>query len=320
MARFELEIETPADFGFEATVRSHGWYDLPPFSWNAELRTLDYALGVEDRAVDLTVRERNDDRLSSRRAPKKTQTGRLIVEVEGSIGRSSTARRRLETRVRDAVATMFNLHLDVGEFHRRFADSFSWAKRIGAGRMLRSADVFEDAMKTLATTNCSWALTKMMVTRIVDLAGRRTPSGKRSFPSPRDFHAAQVDEATFRETVRAGYRSPFFAKLIDGVVDGSVDLSRWTDRSATFDETVEQIRRSPGFGRYAAENLCRLFGRYEGLGVDSWCLKRFVENHGPVRGDVEKKLRSHFDRFGEWRGLAMWLDFTREWHSGAMPF
>jgi len=31
-----VELDLPRGFSFDAVVRSHGWYDLPPFSYDRE--------------------------------------------------------------------------------------------------------------------------------------------------------------------------------------------------------------------------------------------------------------------------------------------
>src|SRR5918997_729197 len=41
---------------------------------------------------------------------------------------------------------------------------FAWVARDGAGRLLRSPTVYEDLVKSIMTTNCSWSLTRKMVT------------------------------------------------------------------------------------------------------------------------------------------------------------
>jgi 3-methyladenine DNA glycosylase/8-oxoguanine DNA glycosylase len=126
--------------------------------------------------------------------------------------------------------------------------------------------------------------------------------------------------AFYRDTVRAGYRAPYFKEIADRVARGSVDLESWCDFAGTTKELAKEIRELPGLGPYAAENVCKLLGRYDGLGLDSWCLKKFPEIHGPVRGDVARAIGRHYDRFGSWRGLALWLDLTKSWHApGSMP-
>src|SRR5215204_3465836 len=38
----EFILETPRNFVLETAVRGHGWYDLLPFRWNPETRSLAY--------------------------------------------------------------------------------------------------------------------------------------------------------------------------------------------------------------------------------------------------------------------------------------
>src|SRR6185503_9316477 len=100
------------------------------------------------------------------------------------------------------------LHLDapIDAFHRlcRADPSLRWIARLGLGRLLRSQDLWEDAMKTLLTTNCTWKQTVSMVARLVEGAGPRAPSGARAFPSPDAVIAAGI--RFLERDVKVGYR------------------------------------------------------------------------------------------------------------------
>ena len=50
-----LRIATPPGFAFEPTVRSHGWYLLAPFRWDAGSRTLHRTELLGDHAIDLRI-------------------------------------------------------------------------------------------------------------------------------------------------------------------------------------------------------------------------------------------------------------------------
>ena len=76
-------------------------------------------------------------------------------------------------------------------------------------------------------------------------------------------------------------------------------------------KTITSIR---GFGRYAAENLCRLLGRFDGLAIDSWCVKKIPLVRPELTGDPHQAMREFYAKFGEWQGLALWLDLTKSWH------
>src|SRR5205085_8018927 len=78
-------------------------------------------------------------------------------------------------RVLSAARRVLDLDADLGEFHGACAagaDGFEWIAARGAGRMLRAPTVFEDAVKVLATTNCTWAVTRNISAGLVALAGR----------------------------------------------------------------------------------------------------------------------------------------------------
>ena len=84
-----------------------------------------------------------------------------------------------------------------------------------------SAFVFEDALKTLCTTNCTWALTETMVRNLVEALGEEGPTGARTFPTPEAM--ARRPERFYRERVRAGYRAPYLAALPADVAEFTYD-------------------------------------------------------------------------------------------------
>jgi len=80
---------------------------------------------------------------------------------------------------------MFRLDDDLQNFYDlMLADpEFAWIAEQGAGRLLRSPTVFEDLVKMICTTNCSWALTEKMVNGLVNELGTASDDGRKSFPS-----------------------------------------------------------------------------------------------------------------------------------------
>jgi hypothetical protein len=78
-------------------------------------------------------------------------------------------------------------------------------------------------------------------------------------------------------------------------------------------ELMNEIKSVKGAGNYAAENVLKLVGRYDGLALDSWTRAQFARarNNGRVASD--KKIARFYSRFDSWRGLALWCDLTRHW-------
>ncbi|MCA1663535.1 MAG: hypothetical protein LC659_04580 [Myxococcales bacterium] len=181
------------------------------------------------------------------------------------------------------------------------------------GRMLRAPSAYEDVVKMLLTSNCSWSLTRVMVSRLVEALGEPAPSGARAFPTPAAM--AKKSEKFYRDVVRAGYRAPHLAKIARDVVAGKIDPERWRSPGLDEEDLREQLLDLPGIGPYAADNLLRLCGHYGHLGLDSWCRGKLKRIYPRIR-DVDAFARRRYKPFGHFAGLAMWLDLTRDWHEG----
>jgi N-glycosylase/DNA lyase len=289
----DITIKTPRGFSFRRTVLSHGWCALHPFELDREnwklIRVLD--LGA---AKPLVVE------ISSMK-------GGLNIAASPAVGQKAVA--RIERDVRH----MFRLDDDLGDFYQAVtADpDFAWISDEGAGRLLRSPTVFEDLVKMICTTNCSWALTKKMVSGLVNELGRAAADGRKSFPSASAM--AQQPEKFFRDQIRAGYRAPYLAELAQRVASGSLNVEAWFTSELPLNELIKEMKSVKGVGNYAAENLLKLIGRYDGLALDSWTRAEFARLHNSGRVASDKKISRFYSRFNSWRGLALWCDLTRDW-------
>jgi N-glycosylase/DNA lyase len=310
-------VQTPDPFDLVLTVESHGWYDLPPWRWDRAQRRLGRPLWLSSgRAVFAEVGQ-----------AERGLGFRAVAE-----GRLSAAEAR---EARDAMAACLALDEDLAPFRARVEaleavrasgkgkdlPDLRWAIARGAGRLLRSPTVFEDAVKTLCTTNCTWAVTRGMVGRLCAELGAAAPLESRTFPTPAAM--ASRDARFYREVIRTGYRAPFFVALARGVAEGRIDLERLRAPGVPPAEDVEavarEIRALDGFGPYATEHLLRLLGRHGHLALDSWNRKKLAQLRGKRRPPSDRTLRRWYARYGEWAGLAMWLEVTAEWHAGELP-
>jgi len=281
-----LALPLPPGFSFDAVVRSHGWYDLPPFSY-------DRGSGV------LTYVARGPARLSFRAA-----SGEL--EASGPGRRSS--------KLAAAVRRIFSLDLDLSGFDAMLGEDPELRRALarGGGRMLRGVSLFEDAVKMLLTTNCSWAATRGMVVRLIELAGDRG-----AFPEPAAI--ARLRPRVLRDRVRVGYRAEALSRFARRIDSGRLDLAAWERPDVSAEAVRAAILAEHGFGPYAAEGLLRILGRHEYLALDSWVRKQFRKLHpGPAR-TVDRAIARRYARFGPYRGLALWLELTRGWHEGENP-
>jgi N-glycosylase/DNA lyase len=163
----------------------------------------------------------------------------------------------------------------------------------------------------ICTTNCSWALTEKMVSGLVLNLGRAGKDGRRTFPSPQAM--ALMPTSFFTNEVRAGYRAPYLKELADRVAAGEMDVEAWLHSPLSTKELIKEMKQVKGVGDYAAENLLKLVGRYDGLALDSWTRAKFFRVRNNGRKATDKKIARYYSRFNEWRGLALWCDMTRDW-------
>ena len=292
----EFSIPAPAGFDFKRTLISHGWYDLLPFEW-VDNRTLVRVLDAGG-AAPVTVTIRGDGRA-------------LRVSTPRRLGRRALA------RVGRDVRHIFRLDERLTEFYEAVAGDpdFSWIASDGAGRLLRSPTVFEDLVKSVMTTNCSWSLTRKMVTELVGSLGREGTDGRRAFPTPEAMAARPVE--FYREVVRAGYRAPYLKELAERVASGELDVESWLASGLPTDQLKREMKRVKGVGDYAAENLLKLVGRYDVLALDSWVRGKFARVRNRGRACDDERIARFYARFREWRGLALWCDMTRDWFGEA---
>ena len=97
-----------------------------------------------------------------------------------------------------------------------------WNRR-GAGRLLKAPTVWEDLVKTLLTTNTTWAMTRQMVGRLVTLGAAHADG--HAFPTPEQVAALTPD--ALNDHVRAGYRGAYLHDLAVAIVEGRVDVEGW---------------------------------------------------------------------------------------------
>jgi 3-methyladenine DNA glycosylase/8-oxoguanine DNA glycosylase len=163
----------------------------------------------------------------------------------------------------------------------------------------------------ICTTNCSWALTEKMVSGLVNELGRESSDGRKFFPNAEAM--ASKSEKFFRDKIRSGYRGPYLKELAQRVASGSLNVESWLTSELPLDELMKEMKSVKGVGNYAAENLLKLIGRYDGLALDSWTRAQFARARNSGRAASDKKISRFYARFTSWRGLVLWCDMTRHW-------
>jgi 3-methyladenine DNA glycosylase/8-oxoguanine DNA glycosylase len=292
----ELELELVGAGGepvdLRRTLGSHGVADLLPNRLDEEQWTLETTLAVRQRARTLRV--------------SAGRPGHARVELL-----DARTPERERPVLLATVRHMLRLDEDLSGFYALVAQDgdLRWVTS-GAGRMLRSPTVFEDVVKTVCTTNCTWAATVRMVTALVEHLGVKGRQG-RSFP--RASAMAEADDGFYTEVARAGYRGPYLRAIATAVAEGTLDLEELDGRSDLTDEEVaERLLALPGVGPYAAAHVMMLLGRYRRLILDSWTRPTYARLAG--RKTVkDTTIERRFRRYRDFAGLAFWLYLTRDW-------
>jgi N-glycosylase/DNA lyase len=288
-------LEIPKQFNLPRTLYSHGWSELLPFEIDDVNWRLSYVFSGADlkQPVSAIVGEAG---------------GKLKIEVSG--GKISS--KSQEKILRD-VRHILRLDEDLNEFYQlvKAEKDLAWIAKNNAGRLVRSPTVFEDLVKTICTTNCNWAMTKKMTANLVEKLGEPAKDGKRAFPTAGAM-ASQTLEF-YKNEIRAGYRAPYFKELAEKVAAGELNPESWLDTDLPTRELKKEMKRVKGVGDYAAENLLKLVGRYDGLALDSWLRAQFYKKHNAETACGDKQIERHYEHFGAWRGLAIWCDMTRRW-------
>ncbi len=295
MYQYKLAVSAPLDFSFWRTVLSHGWSSLPPFHLELENRCLLRVLNTSHQTVLVEMREAEE------------QTG-INIQSHGPM-----TQKELD-QVQSQFESMFRLREPLQPFFTAVRKSkgngdFAWIPRVKAGRLLRGPTLFEDVIKMLCTTNCSWSATQRMVGNLVSKLGKSFSQGYADFPTP--IQLASTTESFLKSEIRSGYRSSYILRFAERVASGRLDLRQWDQLDS---ETLyHQLISIKGVGPYAAGNLMRLLGHYEHLALDSWCRQRFSNMYKRGRKVTDKAIFNHYQHYGQWKGLVMWLDLTKDW-------
>jgi 3-methyladenine DNA glycosylase/8-oxoguanine DNA glycosylase len=284
----------PVDFA--RTLLSHGVADLLPNAIASDGSSMESVLLAGDRAwlVRLTPDGAGSARL---RTPSDAPAPPV----------------RIRAVLLDQARHMLRLDEDLSAFYAMAAADpvLAWVPA-GAGRMLRSPTVFEDLVKTICTTNCTWSATVRMVTALVDTLGVAAAGHpeRRAFPTPAAM--AQADKGFYRDVARAGYRGPYLRTLASDVAEARLDLEALGDPTLDDDEVAAQLLGLAGVGPYAMAHVMMLLGRYRRLILDSWTRPTYRRLAGRPRV-TDKGIERAFRRYREFAGLAFWLTLTEDW-------
>ena len=218
----QITIQTEHSFNFKRTMISHGWSELVPFEFDQNTWTL-------TRVIDLGSASPVTINISGTKRS-------LNIDIASRVSKAA------ERTIVNDVRHMFRLDDDLALFYRAMsADAdFAWIRHEGAGRLLRAPTVFEDLVKMICTTNCSWAMTDKMVNSLVESLGRESKDGRRTFPTPEAM--ALMPLKFYVNEVRAGYRAAYLKELAERVAAGELDVTEWLSSELPTPELLKKMK------------------------------------------------------------------------------
>jgi 3-methyladenine DNA glycosylase/8-oxoguanine DNA glycosylase len=286
----DFTLHTKAPFSLQSVLRSHGWVQLAPFSAETPYQAFTYTdqLAHGARVTFWSV---------------QSIEGGVHVKVDGELNAAE------EEEIRAKLTRMLDLERDLTPFYTiaEQEPKLSYLAERARGRILRSATLFEDIVKTILTTNTAWSGTIRMVRALVDLYGRPLAEDptQQAFPTPAELAALDVE--ALRQVAKLGYRAPYISELAQRVDSGDLDLQALEKSDLPTPLLRKELLGIKGIGPYAAANLLMLIGRTDYIPIDSYALKVVSEEFHDGRPVKPADVEAAFERFGEWKGMAFWF-------------
>jgi N-glycosylase/DNA lyase len=266
-APLRLRLAVPVPFRLDAVVRTHGWVELAPWSWDGDTLARPLRLGRATGAL----------------AIRQSRPAHLAVTWRPRQGGAPPA----TAAIRAAVARVLSWDWDHAPFlavARTLDPNLAALVAGGAGRFLRGASFYEDFLKTVCTINTAWSSTARMSAALVAEIGRGL------FPTPRQVLA--FGEAALRERCRLGFRAPVVMRCTQRLLDDKVMDAAGHGEPAALG--YDYLLSLPGIGPYAAAHCRVLLHDFAQLPVDTVMTAHLRETAGIDAGFV-----AHFAKWGE---------------------
>ena len=307
---FPLADDAGNPMAFRRIAESHGLTGVAPWSRQDE-GSLNVVVNTAAGARDLQFRSQFPEQPGAE--TRVSWTG-LLSDLGGKTKAVERVRRMLGLQ-RDLTSFLSLTELD---------PDLAWVRPAGAGCMARGDTAFEDVLRTILTTNCSWSMTVRMTQLLVGCLGAEArpglePHEGKAFPSPQSV--SQLTESELKEAIRVGYRAGRIAQLARLVVSGELDLERLAQSGpgqVSDQDLMRRLQDLPGVGPYAAAHIGLLIGRPSRVILDSWTRPKYARITGR-KHVTDAEIRKSVNRYGPDAGLALWLILTRNWFEPGLP-
>jgi hypothetical protein len=287
-AAVTVEFACPNNYDLYMTCHAHGWKNLAPFSWDDETGTLHFSAILDESSLDIEC-----------------------CQIRSKIKSRILAHEKLSASGLDAAKKMIcrclSLEADTRplmEKAEKIGPEYARLVRKGAGRLLRAPTLWEDAAKTLFTTNCTWALTQKMCSALcTEKFARPAPSGACPFPHPETLAAYLPDR--LKELAPVGYRARYLTALAESFAKDPF-LKNLESNGHDYHIADRMVRSFPGFADYGCAHLLVLAGYFEKIPVDTTVVSFLKKNHRVRK--PQSFIARHYRKWGKDRWWGYKLD------------
>ena len=279
VTRFSLPA---SHFDLDLLVHSHGWVRLAPFTWDDKRGILGRHESLNGKLVQLKVKQ------SARGASVWCRSGRVLTAAEKKL-------------LRQRSSYMLGLDVDLEEFiyrARSLDHRIYRLARDGGARMLRGSTLFEDVVKTLFTTNASWAFTRQMCQRLVaECTGRIAKNGREFFPTCQMVREMRISD--LMNKCKLGYRAQYLRNVAKAFHENG-ELEKCTPR-----EIADNLSRVKGLGPYCIKHIAILLGEFSQIPVDSE-VRSYCAEIGLL--SKEETILKHYSKWHPFEFLAFRME------------
>ena len=294
-------LPTPEGFRLLPVIYSHGWFQCPPYHWDADTHTLTRVLRLS--GGDLVVFRLNE-----------ASPGTLAIRSSADISKPQ----RLE--IDQAIGRILSLDVDLSLFYAlcQGHETLERASRMGAGRLMRCPSLWEEMSKAICGTNVQWKQAVSMISRMCELGD--PIDGLYAWPTPGQVVAAGPQR--LREHCRVGYRADSLVELADSFATDRLDPGPVERGELTEDEARKFFLSARGIGKATTAYLMNLCGYCSEISIDSAVYNFTSKKYFDGRKPEDEEIVALYDAFGDWKGLAYWLDsvISAWWPASGIEF
>ena len=270
-------------FSLRKTVLSHGWVNLPPYSYDYKNNVLIRTEYVNGNLTELFISQKDNQ---------------LTVKIKSKDKLDTFTKNEIKKKIQN----IFQLSVDLNEF---CALTKKTNKRInnyikaGGGRFLTGNSLFEDVVKTLFTTNTTWNQTVNMTENFISQFnkikyGEPTIYG---FPAYSEFRKIKPNKIIKRLSL--GYRNAYLENIINNFLEnGGFD----GDDKTTI---INELKKVKGIGKYSIAHIKCLMGMFDEIPIDSEVIK-YAKLKGI--GHSEKQIIKYYQEYEQYAFLAYKID------------